>query len=301
MKPLLSVSRRTDIPAFYSDWWLRCLRQGFCRVPNPVSGQVQTFDLDPARWAGMVFWTRNPGPLMPHLDGIDRLFAGRIAWQFTLNAMPRVLEARTPPEDRALACLRALAERYGSRSVSWRFDPVLLTSATGHDQVLATFTRLAARLEGTLVRCITSFADDYAGVGRNLRELERQQGIRIHWPDLVERRELAERLAERAAAHGLELQVCCESDLAGVRGITPARCLDVGQLAAPPAGRPPREKPTREGCHCHDSRDPGVYDSCPHGCTYCYANRNPDRPRLFNAAYRRAGNRMPEERTAAGP
>jgi hypothetical protein len=298
MKPLLSVSRRTDIPAFYGDWWLRCLRQGSCRVPNPVTGQFQTLSLDPGHWAGVVFWTRNAGPFLPHINEVDRHFGGRVAWQFSLTGMPRVLEPRNPPLEAALGQLRSLAERYGSHSVSWRFDPIVLTRDWTAAQVLARFDELAARLEGRLTRCITSFADDYARVGRNLADLQRRQGVFVHWPGLKERRELALKLAERAALHGLELQACCESDLLDLPGITAARCLDVNQLAVRPLGRPPREQPTREGCHCHTSRDPGFYDSCPHGCTYCYANRNPEQPRLFNAAYRRSGLRMPGEEDA---
>lgn len=295
MKPLLSVSRRTDIPAYYADWWLGAVRAGRCTVPNPVSGKPVQVPLAAEHWAGVVHWTRNAGPLLPHLDELDRHFGGRIAWQFTINGMPRSLEQRNPPVDLAVRQVRQLAARYGSRSVSWRFDPIVLTDSLGPREVLERFTGLAERLAGHAGRCITSFVDDYSKVRRNLERLEREQGVRVVEPDRTRRLELAGALADAAARLGLELHACCEDELLAVPGILKARCLDVGQLPVVPHGVA-KWKPTRAECACHDSRDIGYYDSCPHGCIYCYANRNPELAARFHEEYRRAGHHLPMDK-----
>ncbi|MCA9784625.1 MAG: DUF1848 domain-containing protein [Candidatus Cloacimonetes bacterium] len=293
MKPILSVSRRTDIPAYYAQWWLRAVRRGHCTIPNPVSGKPVHVPLAAEHWAGVVYWTRNPGPLLPHLDELDRHFGQRVAFQVTLNGMPRELERRNPPVELALKQMARLSERYGPRSLSWRFDPIVLTDTHGPDQVLERFRRLAGALSGKVGRCIFSFVDDYRKVLDNFASLERDTGIRRLSPTRDQRLELTHQLLQVAREAGIALQACCEDELLAVPGIEKARCLDCEQLVVRPHGRSPRSQPTREQCACHASRDVGTYDSCPHGCLYCYANRNPERALAFHQGYLDAGRRLP--------
>ncbi len=295
MRPILSVSRRTDIPAFYSRWFMQALREGRCRYPNPVSGKAVEVSLEGREWAGIVFWTRNPKPLLPHLDEIDRAFQGRVNWQVSLTGMPKLLEENKPPEVLVLSSLEALGRRYGRRAVVWRFDPILLTTMTDPEWVRRRFAELAPRIAESCETCVTSFADDYRKALRNLDSLERRSELRrLPMTDSLQRELLAD-LRDTAAKAGLSLELCCEDHLLDVPGIQKARCLDYGRLGVPEAaGR--SSQPTRAECACHASRDIGSYDSCAHGCLYCYATQTPAAGRDFLRRYREEGGRMPADR-----
>src|SRR5512135_950390 len=127
---IISASRRTDIPAFYSRWFMNRVRAGYCTVPNPFNAnQVKRISLLPEEVDVIVFWTRNPRPLFPFLKELD-VRGVRYYFQFTLLDNPRSIDPKTPPAESALQTFRALSEQVGPARVIWRYDPLVLSQIT---------------------------------------------------------------------------------------------------------------------------------------------------------------------------
>jgi len=271
---IVSASYRTDIPAFYGDWFMRRLAAGYCQVANPHGGKPYKVELTREAVDGFVFWTRNPAPFLDHLAEIARAGSPFIV-QMTVTGYPRILETSVPGTARAVALFRGLAERFGSRVGVWRYDPILLTSVTETAWHIDNFAKLAAALRGATDEVVISFADFYAKTTANLGAVAKHEAVTWRDPDLDEKGTLTRRLAAVAAENGMTLTLCVEPDLMR-NAATAARCIDAARLSDV-AGRPigAREKGNRPGCACAESRDIGAYDSCAQGCVYCYAVRRP--------------------------
>ncbi len=279
---IVSASYRTDVPAFYSQWFLRRLEEGFALVRNPYSAHVYRVDLRPRRVTGFVFWTRNFGPLLEHLERL-RAFGRPFVVQFTITNYPRAIEPAVIPAEKAVAQMHRLAREVHELCPVWRYDPVLTTSLTPAEFHIENFARLAAALEGATNEVVTSFAQIYAKSRRNLDAAARKHGFEWSDPPGGAKLELAARLAAVARRHGMKLTVCSQPDYLAP-GAEEARCVDARRLASisgEPLSAP--QKGNRPGCACHESRDIGEYDTCPHGCLYCYAVR---RRRIALARYR---------------
>lgn len=279
---IVSASYRTDIPAFYAGWFLRRLEAGFALVRNPYSARMYRVDLRPARVTGFVFWTRNFGPLLEHLDRL-RAFGRPFVAQFTITNYPRAIEPAVIPAEKAIGQMHRLAREVHPQCAVWRYDPVLFTSVTPSAFHLANFGDLASRLEGATDEVVISFAQIYAKSRRNLDAAARRHGFAWEDPADEAKSELAARLAELARRHGMRLTVCSQPEYVA-EGAEEARCVDARRLARI-AGEPLDAplKGNRPGCACYESRDIGEYDTCPHGCLYCYAVRH---RRLALARYR---------------
>ena len=279
---IVSASYRTDIPAFYAEWFLRRLDAGFALVRNPYSAQMYRVDLRRERVTGFVFWTRNFAPLLEHLDRLQS-FGRPFLVQFTITDYPRAIEPAVIPAEKAVAQMHRLAREVHPLCPVWRYDPVLFTSLTPPAFHLANFRALAAQLEGATDEVVISFAQIYAKSRRNLDAAARRHGFSWEDPPDEAKRGLAERLAEEAGRHGMRLTVCSQPEYLAP-GAEEARCVDARRLARI-SGEPVTAplKGNRPGCACHESRDIGDYDTCPHGCLYCYAVR---RRRLALARYR---------------
>ena len=167
--------------------------------------------------------------------------------------------------------IAALAAHHGRRSVVWRYDPVVITSLTPADWHERNFSRLAAGMRGAVDECVISFAHIYRKTRRRLDEAARRNGFSWRDPDDEEKRRLCARLAARAAEFGMQLTVCSQPGFTAPSALS-ARCIDATRLGDV-AGReiPARRRGNRPGCLCDESRDIGAYDSCAHGCVYCYA------------------------------
>lgn len=265
---IISASRRTDIPAFYSDWLMQRLRQGVVLVRNPFNPQqVSRVSLDPQVVDCIVFWTKNPGPLLEKLPEIERL-GHRYVVQFTLNAYDRTLEQHVPPLPERLATFRKLADRIGPDRVLWRFDPILFTRSHGPKAVLRSFAQLAGQLRASTRQCTISFLSQYAKCKRNMT------GIALLELTEEEKYHFVDQLGMVARDNSISLKACCDSFLHDICGIEAGRCID-GELIADVTGVPlsfPKDKGQRQECGCAVSVDIGAYDTCPHGCRYCYAN-----------------------------
>ena len=146
---IISASYRTDIPAFYGDWFIARLDAGYCRTINPFSRQIHTVRLDRQAVSGFVFWTKNLGPFWPALQLVrDRGFPFVV--QFTINAYPRSLETSVTDAERAIGHMRDLASEFGSRAGVWRYDPVVATSVTPPNWHVENFARLRGDYEPRL-------------------------------------------------------------------------------------------------------------------------------------------------------
>jgi len=272
---IVSASYRTDIPAFYSDWFRHRLAEGSVRVANPYGGRPYEVPLAPPACEGFVFWTRNLAPFWPALDEV----AARglpFAVHFTITGYPRALETSVTEPERAVAQVQRLAESFGPRAAVWRYDPVLLTSLTTPAWHRKTFARLAQALRGACDEVVLSFAQIYAKTRTNLDRAARRHGFTWEDPAPEEKAALLGDLAAIAAQEGLKPTLCSQPELLGP-DLSPARCIDAERLSDL-TGRAiaARTKGNRPGCLCAESRDIGAYDTCPHGCVYCYAVRLPE-------------------------
>jgi len=277
---IISASRRTDIPAFYSDWFINRVRAGFFYRVNPFnSRQVAGFSLKPEHVDAICFWTKNPRPLLPHLAELDERGL-HYYFQFTLNPYGPLFEPHLPPFQERVDAMVRLAGRIGPERVVWRYDPVILSSITTVDWHLQQAWEIACRLKGASRRLVFSFCDLYGrGEGRLARTLQ-GSGIRVADISRPEHRQELEQIArgfrEISRSHGLEIFSCCEGvDLAAM-GIGHGACIDSDLLQRLFAVAVPitKDKHQRAACNCAESVDMGSYNSCRFGCTYCYANFN---------------------------
>jgi Domain of unknown function (DUF1848) len=269
LRVIVSASYRTDIPAFYADWLMHRLRAGYCCVANPYGGGAYEVALTPEAVDGFVFWTRNMRPLMADLEAVRRI--APFVVQFTLTGYPRALESSVIPVAEAVAQLRELRHRFGPRAAVWRYDPIVFAAGMDAATHEARFAALARALAGTVDEVVLSVMTPYKKTRRNLDRAGLRHGFAWQDPPLDEKQALLARLAGIAVEHGLAPTLCSQPELL-VPGLREARCIDAERLSDV-AQRPiaARENGNRPGCRCAQSRDIGAYDTCPHGCVYCYA------------------------------
>jgi len=272
---IVSASYRTDIPAFYARWFLGRLEAGYARVANPYGGGAYEVSLRPGAVDGFVFWTRNLRPLVAQLDRVRAVAPFTV--QFTVTGYPRALESAVIAADEAVAQLTALRRRFGPRVAVWRYDPIVMTSALDAAAHAEGFAALASALAGIVDEVALSFVNPYRKTSRNLGRAAARYGFVWRDPPPDEKRALLARLAAIAGDAGMQATLCTQPELL-VPGIGEARCIDAARLSdvaqAPLASR---ESGNRPGCRCALSRDIGAYDTCPHGCVYCYAVAERDR------------------------
>lgn len=284
---IVSASYKTDIPAFYGDWLMARLAAGFCRVTNPWGGQAFEVPLTPDAVDGFVLWTRNIAPLAPRLPDIAAVAPFYV--QYTVTGYPRAIETSTVAAAQAVAAIRALRDGFGPRAAVWRYDPVLFTDLTPAAWHRENFAALAGALRGAVDEVVVSFAHVYRKTRRNLDAAAARGDFAWHDPDTEEKRALAAALAAIAAEAGMAFRICAQGALVPPGGAL-ARCVDADRLsdvAGQPVAAP--VKGNRPDCLCHASRDIGAYDTCPHGCSYCYAVSAPAAAKRRNAAHDPAG------------
>jgi len=270
---IISASYRTDIPAFYGEWFLRRLNAGFCKVVNPYNGIVYDVSLRSSDVDGFVFWTRNAQPFLPALREVARR-GDPFVVQYTITGYPRELDTRVIDAGVAIETARRIAGEYGSHAVVWRYDPVLISSLTLPQFHIANFERIARGLAGDVNEVVISLAQIYRKTERNLNRAAREADLTWQDPSIEVKHGLVRELSRCAAANGMDLTVCSQPEFTG-EGIGEARCVDAERLSRI-GGRPitAKLKGNRPACGCYESRDIGDYDTCPHGCVYCYAVRD---------------------------
>lgn len=265
---ILRASMRTDIPAFYSEWFFRRLKAGTVCVRSPYNPRrVTRYRLAPELVDLFLFCTKDPGPM---LDRLDELGDYGQYWFVTLTPYGPDIEPHVPDKAQVLRDFLRLAEAVGPHRTAWRYDPILISPDYPVERHLAAFSALARALEGAAYTAIISFIDIYKKVRRNFpqaREVEREERLLLG-------REMV-RIAQR---HGMTLKACAEGDELAPYGADCSGCLTqaVYEGALGQGIRLPKASSVRPGaCSCFMGSDIGAYDTCGHLCRYCYANSNP--------------------------
>lgn len=272
---IISVSRRTDIPAFYARWFINRVRAGYCLVTNPFNAnQVSRVSLLPQDVEVFVFWTRQPRPLFRYLDELTQR-GYRYYFQVTLLDNPRALDPQTPALAQAIRNFQDLAARIGHTKTIWRYDPIVFTTVTDARFHVETFTRLARALRGYTRRVVVSIADDYAASRRRMGTL-RQRGVIPLDAAFYQSEEFAACLrafARVASENGMTIQSCAEELDLEPYDIAPGKCIDAEYIRATLGIEVTsvKDPSQRAACGCVVSKDIGAYDTCLFGCQYCYA------------------------------
>jgi DNA repair photolyase len=267
---IISASRRTDIPAFYSDWLITRLRDGFVLVRNPFNPHhLSRIRLSQEVVDFIVFWTKNPDPMLSKLSLVDS-FHIPYYFLFTITSYDKSLEKNLPSKSNVIDTFRKLSERIGKRRVVWRYDPILLTDRIDIQYHYEHFESICRRLENHTERCIISFMHMYKKCMRNLKE------FCIIATDEENMSEIVKQLFEIAIRYGIRLQTCAlEIDLSNT-GVARGKCID-DELISDITGlklEVEKDRYQRKACGCVESIDIGSYNTCMHGCLYCYANND---------------------------
>lgn len=278
---IISASRRTDIPAFYAEWFMNRIRAGYCTVPNPFNHkQVSSISLKPEDVDVIVFWTRNPRPLFPYLVELDERDY-RYYFQYTVLDNPRQIDPKTPPLEASLKTFCELSHRLGANRVIWRYDPIVFSQLTGAEFHRQTYQTIARALKGYTHHSVISVVDIYRKAGKRLRELSEQGVELIAYDGQPSERfdDLMYSLAWLAGENDMEIVSCAENLDLQPYGIQPGKCIDDEYIRKNFGLDVVHKKdPTqREACGCVVSRDIGIYDTCLFGCQYCYATTSFER------------------------
>jgi len=265
---IISASRRTDIPSYYSDWFFNRIKEGYVLVRNPMSyHRIRRISLVPDAVDGIVFWTKNPAPMLARLDEIKDFM---YYFLFTITPYGNDIEPNLPSKgDAIMPVFKRLSDIIGVDRVIWRYDPILINEKYTSEYHLRAFGNMAEALHKYTRKVIISFIDvGYRGVKSNIKDL-----ALLDFPP-ADQMALGSRLAKIAHGYGLAIESCaCKLDLRGC-GIEPARCIDDRLLGKLLGGTlvAKKDKNQRLECGCVSSVDIGMYNSCRNGCRYCYAN-----------------------------
>jgi hypothetical protein len=289
---ILSASRATDIPAFYADWFLERLKAGYSVWVNSFNQERYRVSFADTRM--IVFWSKNPKPMLDKLSEIEALGFRQYYFQFTLNDyVAEGLEPNVPPVAERIDTFKRLADRIGKERVIWRFDPLMLTEKISIDALLERVGNIGQQLKGYTEKLVFSFIDiaAYRKVQKNLAGL----GVREFSPD--DQIQFAQGLAELNQDLRLELATCGELADLSAYGVKHNKCVDdelmvrlfhcdaklmdfIGAEYDMFNGwhikKSKKDKGQRKACGCIVSKDIGMYNTCPHLCKYCYANFSDD-------------------------
>lgn len=267
---IVSASRRTDIPAFYSDWLLNRVLEGYVMVRNPMNiHSVGNISLDPSVVDCMVLWTKNPERLIPRLHLLDRY---TYYFQFTITPYSQQLEPNIPNKQKIIELFQLLSRKIGQERIIWRYDPIILTEQMNINFHREAFYRMAQGLRGYTHKCVISFLDLYKKCQRNLLGIPLKQ---ITMPDILELTQITSEIARRCS---IEVVTCAEDVDLTQYGVKQGKCID-DKLISELTGKTlliSKDEYQRRECGCAASIDIGAYNTCPHGCLYCYANFNSD-------------------------
>jgi len=286
LKQILSVSRRTDIPAFYMPWFMDRVNRGVIEVVNPFNQRVRAVDVSPERIHTMVFWSKNFGPFLEHGYGETLQAMGyHLFFNFTVNSRSRLLEPAVPSLNERLDQLRQLCKRFGAATVQWRFDPICHYRTNDGDirDNLQDFQIIAASAGKCGIDiCISSFMDHY-------RKIARRTGRRLTFlnPSMVEKVKIVADMAATLSPLGIRLALCCENKVLEALptecAVGPAGCISAKRIMAVYGGSLSLRKDSGQrkatGCRCTVSIDIGSYSlhPCHHNCLFCYASPACDR------------------------
>lgn len=264
---ILSVSRRTDIPNYYSEWFFNRLKDGFLYVRNPMNfHQISEIKISPDVVDCIVFWTKNPLPMMERLDELE---AYNYYFQFTLTGYGNDVERNLPNKKTSVfPVFQELSNRIGKEKVVWRYDPIFFSNRYNVQYHLKAFRSIAEALSGYTEKCVISFLDIYPKNKKNMDNL-----LSYDLSD-SELREFAKELSNIAKENHIKIGSCAEKVDLDEYGIIHNSCIDK-ELIEKIIGcklKINKDKNQRIECGCVESVEVGTYNTCKNGCVYCYAN-----------------------------
>lgn len=269
---IVSASRRTDIPNYYSEWFYNRIKEGFVYVRNPMNlHQAGRIDLTPDVVDCIVFWTKNPEPMIPRLD---ELAPYCYYFQFTLTGYGKDMERNVPHKrEKMIPVFRELSDRIGKQKVIWRYDPIIFTKKYTPEYHLRAFQAIAEALKGYTEKCVISFVDLYVKNRKNM------ESMNFYSPGAKELREFAKEISRIAGRNGMKVGSCAENADLEDCGIEHNCCIDKGLIESIIGYKlnAKKDKNQRKECGCIESMDIGAYDTCRNGCKYCYANHSWER------------------------
>lgn len=262
---IISASRRSDIPAFYGDWFMQQIKAGYCEVANPFNPkQVNRIQLSLLAVDCFVFWTKYPISLLSHLPQLQKM-GYPFYFLFTLNAYNTTFESQLPSLPKRIEMFQKISSLIGNKRIVWRYDPIIISQQSGIGFHLRSFLRIANSLKGYTKKVIISFYDDYAKTRKRLQNYKIVKNVLA----LTELPDFLRNLKQIAIDNGLKIQSCCDR----LPNIKQGSCIDSELIEDISERRISKVKDTgqRKNCLCAQSRDIGTYNTCRFACEYCYA------------------------------
>ena len=261
---IIHTGQRTDIPAFYAEWFANRLKEGFVCVRNPYNKHhVSRYRLDPSVVDLIGFCTKNPAPMFPYMDLLKDY--GQY-WFVTITPYGRDIEPNVPDKHRLLDDFKKLSDLVGVHAITWRYDPILLSARYTMEYHLRAFAQMAWALKGYTQTVVISFIDLYPKVRRNFPEV---QEVSKKQSEI-----LGKELIAIASACGMRVKTCAEGNVLAPYGADCSGCMQIRDFERAVGKRlhAPKRKGARAQCACYLSCDIGAYNTCKHLCRYCYAN-----------------------------
>lgn len=266
---IISASRRTDIPSYYSKWFMNRIHDGFVYVKNPVNPkQISKVSLSPDVVDCIVFWSKNPEPMLNELKDLSNY---KYYFQFSITPYSKDVECNLPNKGNSIIpTFRRLSDMIGPEKVIWRYDPILVNGTYTIGYHIKYFEAMAKRLSGYTEKVTISFLDYYTKISRALTAI----GVK----DITEedKHKIAGEFSKIADYYNLRIDTCAEDIDLSAYGIGHAKCIDdkLIERILQTAVSVDKDKNQRQACGCVSSIDIGAYDTCMNGCRYCYANNS---------------------------
>ena len=261
---IISTGMRTDIPAFYSKWFLNRIEEGFVYVKNPYNdNQITKYVLSPNIVDCICFCTKNPTPMLSHLDNLKDY---KMFWFVTITPYGKDYEPNVPEKEKVIESFKILSKKLGKNCVGWRYDPIFYGDGWNKEKHIECFKKIASELSGYTDFCVISFLDLYEKVKKN--------APKIYPPTVKEQVELAKEFVKIGKQYGIKIKSCYETAFLKDAGVDISGCQtkETIENAINEKLEVPKKKNARGNCNCLLGQDIGVYNTCGHLCKYCYAN-----------------------------
>lgn len=275
MPNIISVSRRSDIPAFKSSWFFSCIKAGTCEYKVSSRGLPQTISLLKEDVDCFVFWSKNYIPFIKHLEELEA-HGSPFYFHYTINNYPKPYEPCVPDVEKSVETFKFLSKRYGKDRIIWRYDPIFFTKEIKAKQHKDNYDMLFEELSDYTEHCYVSILDPYDKIKNKQVVKEKFVFEEIYYDDghiTKEAKDLVQSMFDKCKDKGITLRTCCELELQKM-GLTKGRCINLdlirkianNEMIYHPPG------PTRPGCGCAKVVDIGEYQSCFAKCCYCYGS-----------------------------
>jgi len=308
---IISASRATDIPSYYSDWLINSLKRGYVARLNPFNRKKYYISFQNARL--IVFWTKNPEPMISKLKKINEMNYNYY-FQFTLNDYPNKLEPNIPSLQKRIKTFKNLSNIIGKEKIIWRFDPLILTEDIDIDNLVSRIENVGSQIKNYTEKLVISFADIkvYKKVQNNLK----RNNINYKIFNKEKMKEIAGKIAELINKWDMKVATCAESIDLSEYNISHNKCIDDNLIEKlypndeklmkflygrnynkwiksrsklnfdtnDISKKKLKDPGQREACGCIKSKDIGMYNTCKNLCTYCYANYS---KKVVNKNYRK--------------